>query len=125
MRKAAADFEDYFQDFPEEVRQRLQAMRLAIQAAAPEATEAISYAIPTFKVKGKNLVHFAGYARHVGFYPGARALEAFLPDLAEYKTSKGTVQFPNNRKLPLDLVKRMVEFCLTARSEELAPPARR
>jgi len=60
MRKAAADFEDYFQDFPGEVRQRLQTMRTTIQGAAPEATESISYAIPTFKMKGKNLVHFAG-----------------------------------------------------------------
>jgi len=114
MRKAAADFEDYFQDFPAEIRQRLQAMRTTIQAAAPEATEAISYAIPTFKIKGKNLVHFAGYARHVGFYPGAAALRVFEPELGNYKTSKGTVQFPHDQPLPLELVTRMVQYCLTA-----------
>ena len=124
MRKAAADFEDYFHDFPEEVRQRLQTMRTIIQGVAPEATEAISYAIPTFKLKGKNLVHFAGYARHVGFYPGSRALEFFQSELSDYKTSKGTVQFPHDRDLPLDLVKRMTEFCLTAMFAKSVPPAR-
>lgn len=124
MKKAAADFDDYFQEFPEESRQRLRAMRSTIQAAAPEATEAISYAIPTFKLNGKNLVHFAGYARHVGFYPGSRALEVFQSELGEFKTSKGTVQFPHDRELPLDLVKRMTEFCLTAMSAKSVPLAR-
>jgi len=113
MRQAAKNFDDYFQDFPPEVRQRLEDMRSTIHSAAPQAVEAISYAIPTFKHKGKNLVHFAAFAKHVGFYPGARALEVFAPELQGYKTSKGTVQFPHDRPLPLELVTRMVEFCLT------------
>jgi len=117
MRRAAKDFDHYFQDFPSEVRQRLQTMRSTIQAAAPQASEAISYAIPTFKQQGKNLVHFAAYARHIGFYPGAKALEVFAPELREYKTSKGTVQFPHDRPLPLALLTRMVEFCLKPSSE--------
>lgn len=112
MRKAARDFDDYFQDFPPEVRQRLQAMRATIHSAAPQASEAISYAIPTLKHNGKNLVHFAAYAKHIGFYPGAKALEVFVRDLEGYKTSKGTVQFPHDRPLPLDLVTRIVEYCL-------------
>ncbi|MBN9417316.1 hypothetical protein ABS71_19640 [bacterium SCN 62-11] len=111
MKKAALDFDDYFKDFPSEVRQRLETMRATIGAVVPEATEAISYAIPTYRLKGKNLVHFAGYARHVGFYPGSRSLEAFATELADYKTSKGTVQFPHDRPLPLELLTRMVEFC--------------
>lgn len=111
MRKAAKDFDDYFQDFTPEVRERLEAMRATIRAAVPDATETISYAIPTFKLNGKNLVHFAGYAKHVGFYPGGKPLDAFAEDLKGYKTSKGTVQFPHSRPLPLDLVTRMVEFC--------------
>ena len=113
MRKAAKDFDDYFQDFPPEVRQRLQTMRATIQAAAPQASEAISYAIPTFKLQGKKLVHFAAYARHIGFYPGSKALEVFANELRDYKTSKGTVQFPHDQPLPLALLTRMVEYCLT------------
>ncbi|MBX3172299.1 MAG: DUF1801 domain-containing protein [Candidatus Eremiobacteraeota bacterium] len=111
MRKAAQDFDDYFQDFPPEVQARLESMRTTIQAAAPEASEAISYAIPTYKLRGKNLVHFAGYAKHIGFYPGSKALELFAAELGDYKTSKGTVQFPHDRPLPLELVTRMVEWC--------------
>ena len=111
MRKAAQDFEEYFQDFPPEVRQRLETMRATIGAIVPEATETISYAIPTYKLKGKNLVHFAGYGKHIGFYPGSRPLEAFAAELSDYKTSKGTVQFPHDRPLPLELLTRMVEFC--------------
>jgi uncharacterized protein YdhG (YjbR/CyaY superfamily) len=111
MRKAVKDVDEYLQDFSSEVRQRLDSIRATIRAAVPEASETISYAIPTYKLKGKNLVHFAGYARHIGFYPGGRPLEAFAAELKGYKTSKGTVQFPHDRPLPLDLVTRIVEFC--------------
>lgn len=109
--KKASDFEDYFQAFPAEVQQRMQSLRETIREVVPDAVETISYAIPTFKWKGKNLVHFAGYAHHVGFYPGAQALEAFQPDLAGYKTSKGTVQFSHDQPLPFDLVRRITEHC--------------
>lgn len=112
MRKTASDFEDYFKDFPPEVRERLQILRQTIQGLAPEATEAISYAIPTFKLKGKNLVHFAAFKKHIGFFPGARAMEVFAPQLGDYKISKGTLQLPLDRPLPLELINRMVEFCL-------------
>ncbi|MBS2039262.1 DUF1801 domain-containing protein [bacterium] len=113
MRKVASDFEDYFKDFSPEVRQRLQTLRQTIQALAPEATEAISYAIPTFKLNGKNLVHFAAFKKHIGFFPGARAMQVFAPQLSEYKISKGTLQLPLERPLPLELIKTMVEFCLS------------
>lgn len=111
MRKAAKDVEEYLQDFPPEVRARLQAVRATIRAATPESVEGIGYAIPTYKLEGKNLVHFAGYAKHIGFYPGSRALEVFAAELSDFKTSKGTVQFPHDRPLPLQLLTRMVEWC--------------
>lgn len=111
MRKAAKDVEEYLQDFPPEVRARLDTVRSTIQSATPESTEGISYAIPTYKLHGKNLVHFAGYAKHIGFYPGSKALEIFAAELTGYKTSKGTVQFPHDRPLPLELLTRMVEWC--------------
>jgi uncharacterized protein YdhG (YjbR/CyaY superfamily) len=82
----------------------------AHRARAPGAIETISYAIPTFDLNGKHLVHFAGYARHVGFYPIPSGLEAFKEDLAPYKRGKGSVQFPLGQPLPTDLIRRIVEF---------------
>jgi uncharacterized protein YdhG (YjbR/CyaY superfamily) len=112
----ATDFEDYFKDFPPEVQQRLQTLRSLIQSLVPEATEAISYAIPTFKLKGKNLVHFAAFKNHIGFFPGAKAMEVFAPELGDYKTSKGTLQLPLNQPLPLNLLSQIVEFCASLRA---------
>ena len=88
----------------------LEELRAAIRAVAPEATEKISYGIPTFDLNGQHLVHFAGYAKHVGFYPTGSGIEAFKEELGAYVTSKGTVQFPLDRPLPADLVQRIVEF---------------
>jgi len=99
----------YIEGCPEAYRGRLQALRAAIREAAPEAEEAIRYRMPTFRLKG-NLVHFALQARHIGFYPAPSAIEAFRDELAPYRTSKGAVQFPLDQPLPLDLVRRMVEF---------------
>jgi uncharacterized protein YdhG (YjbR/CyaY superfamily) len=87
-------------------------MRATIHKAAPDVTEAISYGIPTFKLNGRNLVHFGGYAGHIGFYPGASPIRAFREDLGAYNTAKGTVQFPLDKKLPLALITRMVKFRL-------------
>jgi uncharacterized protein YdhG (YjbR/CyaY superfamily) len=95
---------------PPAAKPLLEELRAIIKAAAPEATEHISYGIPTFDLGGRHLVHFAGYAKHVGFYPTAGGVEAFRDELAPYTTSKGTVQFPLDRPLPTDLVRRMVEY---------------
>ena len=84
-------------------------MRSTIRKAAPEATERIAYGVPTFHMNG-NLVHFAGFANHVGFYPAPSAIAAFRAPLAKYKTAKGSVQFPHDEPLPLALVARMVKF---------------
>ncbi|NCC34429.1 MAG: hypothetical protein EOM24_20805 [Chloroflexia bacterium] len=88
---------------------RLQALRAAIRAAAPEAEEAISYQMPTFRLHG-NLVHFAAFKGHIGFYPTPSGIAAFEERLARYKSSKGAVQFPLDEPLPLDLVAEMVRF---------------
>ena len=106
---AAADVDAYIAGFPPAVRKRLRDMRSTIRKAAPEATERIAYGVPTFHMNG-NLVHFAGFANHVGFYPAPSAIAAFRAPLAKYKTAKGSVQFPHDEPLPLALVARMVKF---------------
>jgi len=106
---AAKNIDDYLSAFPQDVVIKLEKLRQAIQKAAPAATEAISYAIPTFKLEG-NLVHFAGYKNHIGFYPGSSGIESFKNELAAYNLSKGTVQFPLDKPLPLGLVTKIVKY---------------
>lgn len=101
--------DEYINLFPKTTQVLLEQVRKVIQEHAPEASEAISYQMPTFKLNG-NLVHFAAYQHHIGFYPGAAGIEAFKEDFESYKWSKGAVQFPINKPLPLDLIRRMVQF---------------
>jgi uncharacterized protein YdhG (YjbR/CyaY superfamily) len=101
--------DDYIAAFPKDVQDDLQRLRRAIRESAPEAKEAISYGIPTFKLNG-NLVHFAAYQHHIGFYPTSSGISAFKKELTPYKPSKGTVQFPLGRPLPLGLIRRMVRY---------------
>lgn len=101
--------DDYIARFPTDVQAILEQVRKTIQVAAPEAEEAISYAMPTFKLHG-NLVHFAAYKNHIGFYPAPRGLEEFKDELSGYKGAKGSVQFPINQPMPLDLIARIVAF---------------
>jgi uncharacterized protein YdhG (YjbR/CyaY superfamily) len=102
--------DEYIKTFPPQVQEILQALRSKIKEIVPEATETISYGIPTFKLKGKNLVHFGGYKSHIGFYPGSAAIEVFKKDLKEFKTSKGAIQFPLTKPLPYPLIKKIVEY---------------
>lgn len=111
-RSTAATIDEYIAEFEPETRMALEQMRALIRSLAPDATETISYAIPTFDVAGKHLVHFAGYARHVGLYPAPSGMDAFKEDLRPYKTGKGSVQFPLDQPLPVDLIRRIVEFRL-------------
>src|SRR4051812_36538237 len=106
---ATATIDAYIAGFPPKVRKRLQAMRATIHRAAPEATERMAYRMPTFYLNG-NLVHFAAFARHVGFYPTPSAIGAFRRRLAKYESAKGSVQFPHDEPLPLDLVAEIVKF---------------
>ena len=95
--------DNYIEQQSKTVRDKLVLIRQTIKAAIPDAAERISYGMPTFW-KGRNIIHFAAGKHHIGLYPGAEAVEAFLPKLSGYKTSKGAIQLPNNRDLPLKLV---------------------
>jgi uncharacterized protein YdhG (YjbR/CyaY superfamily) len=106
---AAASVDEYLAAMPGATRAKLEAIRRTIREAAPEATEKIGYGIPTFVFHG-NLVHFAGYEGHIGFYPGASGVRQFADELAGHETSKGTIRFPLDEPPPLDLVRRIVEF---------------
>ncbi|MFA7273935.1 MAG: DUF1801 domain-containing protein [Crocinitomicaceae bacterium] len=107
--EAPTNFEDYFSKFPAETQVLLQQMRETIQRVAPDAVEIISYKMPAFKTN-KILVYFAAYAKHIGFYPGASGIANFQSEISQYKNAKGSVQFPLNKPLPLDLVTRIVQF---------------
>ena len=102
---------DYILQIPADVQQKLNALREAILEIVPDATEKIAYGIPTFYVKG-NLVHFAAYKSHIGFYPGASGIEVFQNELTQYKLSRGTVQFPLDKPLPMELIQRIVKYRL-------------
>jgi uncharacterized protein YdhG (YjbR/CyaY superfamily) len=110
MQSAANSVDEYIAEFPPETQKVLEELRALIKASAPGATETISYAIPTFDLNGKHLVHFAGYKNHIGFYPVPSALEAFKEELKPYKSGKGSAQFPLGQPLPMDLIRRIVEF---------------
>lgn len=101
--------DEYIDGFPEALQKTLQELRAVIRAAAPGATEKIAYQMPTFFLR-KNLVHFAVFKNHIGFYPAPSGIEAFAAELAPYERSKGAIRFPLDRPLPLDLIRRMVEY---------------
>jgi uncharacterized protein YdhG (YjbR/CyaY superfamily) len=109
-RSTAGTIDEYIARFPAGTQKVLAELRALIRAAAPGATETISYAIPTFDLNGRHLVHFAGYARHIGFYPIPSGIEAFSEELRPYKQGKGSAQFPLDQPLPTDLIRRIVEF---------------
>jgi len=105
----ATNIDEYIAAFPKDIQKLLEQMRSAIRKAAPQAEEAIKYAIPTFTLNG-NLVHFAAYKNHIGFYPAPKGIEAFKKELSVYEGGKGTVQFPFGKPLPLALVTKIVKF---------------
>lgn len=124
QRSTADSIDEYIADFPPETRAALEEVRAVIRAAAPEAVETISYAIPTFDLNGKHLVHFAGYAKHIGFYPIPSGMEAFKEELKAYKQGKGSVQFPLDGPMPADLIRRIVEFRVAENMRATAGTAR-
>ena len=100
----------YIASFPKEVQGILEKIRETIQKAAPGAVEAISYQIPTFKLNGSNLVHFAAWKDHIGFYATPSGNTAFKKELARYKVAKGSIRFPLDEPIPYDLVARIAQF---------------
>jgi uncharacterized protein YdhG (YjbR/CyaY superfamily) len=101
--------DEYIAGFPPDIQDSLKKMRLTIHEAAPEAQETISYQMPTFTLHG-NLVHFAAFKKHIGFYPVPSGIEAFKDELSVYKLGKGSVQFPLDQPIPYDLIRRIVQF---------------
>ncbi|MBP3039579.1 DUF1801 domain-containing protein [Bacillaceae bacterium Marseille-Q3522] len=101
--------DEYILTFPPEIQEKLKMVRKVIKEAAPEAEEKISYQMPTFALHG-NLVHFAAFKNHLGFYPTSSGITAFKQELSEYKGAKGSVQFPHDKPLPYDLISRIVKF---------------
>jgi uncharacterized protein YdhG (YjbR/CyaY superfamily) len=107
--KIPENIEEYIARYPENIRKTLESIRAVIRNAAPEAKEKISYRMPSYTLKGM-LVYFAAHTNHLGFYPFKSAIEAFKTELEPYQTSKGTVQFPYNKPLPLNLIKKIIKF---------------
>lgn len=107
-RSTAGSIDEYIAEFPPGHRKLLEEIRALIRVSAPDATETISYAIPTFDRNGRHLVHFAGFANHIGFYPTGRGVAAFKEELEPYAGGKGSVRFPIGQPLPIDLIRRIV-----------------
>jgi uncharacterized protein YdhG (YjbR/CyaY superfamily) len=111
-RSTPESVDSYIAGFPPDVQKMLERIRKTIRKAAPKATESISYQIPAYKVDGKVLIYFAGFAKHISVYPAPRDAKEFKKELAAYKGGKGTVQFPLDKPIPYDLITRIVKFKL-------------
>ena len=101
--------DEYIATFPEEIQEKLAELRATIRASAPDAEEKISYQMPTFALKG-NLVHFAAFKNHIGFYPTPSGIQTFKRELSVYEGAKGSVRFPIDKPLPLELISKIVKF---------------
>lgn len=106
----ANSVDDYIANFTPEIQETLSLVRKKIQELVPDAEETISYGIPTYKLNGIYLVYFAGFKKHIGFYPAPVGMEAFKEEFKSYKTGKGSVQFPLDKPMPLDLIDRIVKY---------------
>lgn len=110
MDKSIKNVDEYIGSFAEETQKILQSIREIIKQNAPEAEESISYGMPAYKLNKKPLVYFAAFTNHIGFYATPTGHEAFAEELSKYKQGKGSVQFPINEPMPLDLIERIVKF---------------
>ncbi len=108
--KQIISINEYIVRFPKNVQTILEELRQIIRELTPEAEGTMNYGIPTFKLNGMNLVHFAAFKNHIGFYPTPSAIVAFKKELAPYKQAKGSVQFPIDESIPFDIIKKMVKF---------------
>ena len=121
---APITIDEYIAGYPPEVQKMMHELRAFIRSLVPQAGEKIGYGIPTFTLHG-NLVHFGGFKNHLGFFPGSEAVEVFKAELAGYVTSKGTIQFPLEKPLPYDLIRRIVEFCVERNKAKAASKAKK
>ena len=113
------EIDKYIEGFPKETQFILEQVRETIQKAAPEAEESINYGIPTFLLKG-NLVHFAAFKNHIGFYPAPSGIKALRQELSVYKGAKGSVQFPIDKPIPFNLISKIVKFRVLENVEKAA-----
>lgn len=119
-KKTPADIDAYIAGFPAEVQNALQEIRATVHNTVPAATETIKYAMPSFVVEGKgNLVHFAAFKNHIGFYPAPTGEEGFKKQLAGYKTGNGSLQLPLDRPMPISLISKMLTFRLKKMNEAM------
>ncbi|KGR76726.1 iron chaperone [Ureibacillus manganicus] len=109
--------DEYILQFPEDIQEILNTIRKEIKEIAPNADEKISYGMPTFVLE-RNLVHFAAYKNHIGFYPTPNGIERFKEELSEYKTSKGAIQFPIEKPIPYELISKIVKFRVAENKEK-------
>lgn len=116
--------DEYIASFPEDIQNILNDIRATIRAAAPEATEKISYQMPTFFLNG-NLVHFAAFKNHVGFYPTPSGIDEFKAELSKYKGGKGSIQFPIDQPVPLDLIAKIVKYRISENLKKAASKSKR
>jgi uncharacterized protein YdhG (YjbR/CyaY superfamily) len=123
-KKSFNSIDEYIAQFPEDVQKKLKELRAVIKAAAPDAVEKISYQMPAFALKG-NLVYFAAFKNHIGFYPAPRGIQAFEKELSVYEGSKGTVRFPIDKSLPLELISKIVKFKVAENLEKDAEKSRK
>jgi uncharacterized protein YdhG (YjbR/CyaY superfamily) len=117
MNTTSKTIEDYYETQPDSTKVLLEEVRKTIRSIIPEVEETISYRIPTFKYYG-NLVHFGGYKNHIGFYPGAAAIETFKHEIEDYTVSKGTIQFQLNEPIPYDLIAKITQYQIQKNTEK-------
>lgn len=116
--KMYSSIDEHIDSLPEERREALEKIRKIVHNVCPDATETIRYGIPTFQLNGKNLLHFAGYENHIGFYPSPNGMKKFEKELKPYASGKGTAQFPWDKPLPIDLIKKIIRFRLEEISKD-------
>ena len=111
--------DEYIASFPQETQKVLEDIRATVKAVAPDAKEKISYQIPTFELNGRNLIHFAGWKKHVSLYPVPAGDEAFEKKISKYVAGKGTLKFPLDEPVPLELIEEIVKFSVTGNLEKI------
>jgi|SRR5690606_35683593 len=115
----AMTVDEYIAGFPKETQEVLEQIRSLIKKTAPAAVEKISYAIPAFNLNNQNIIYFAGYKNHVSVYPVPKGDEAFQKEIAGFRTGKGTLQFPLDKSLPLQLIKKVVKHSINENAEKV------
>lgn len=121
MKTTFSNMDEYIASFPVEIQEILEKIRATIKKIIPKGEETISYAIPTFKLNGKNLIHFAAFKNHIGFYATPSGHAEFKEELSKYKQGKGSVQFPFDKPIPYDLIKKIVKFKIKEQEQKKKP----